>query len=133
MSGSAPRPTTERMTVDAYQSTLGDYLIQLIHVATYHFAKRFTTGRRALDFGCGTGYGTHSLAETAASIIGVDISSESIPAARAVFSAPNVDFRVIEPVQDAPLPFADDSFEVVSSFQVIEHIVEVDAYLSEIR
>lgn len=132
--GESPEgPTSERLTVEAYQSTIGDYLIYLFHVATYEFARGFVSGRRTLDFGCGTGYGTHSLADDAATVTGVDISSAAIAHARQHFKAPGLDFRVIDPVPTKPLPFADGSFDVVLSFQVIEHISEVDAYLGEIR
>jgi SAM-dependent methyltransferase len=37
------------------------------------------------------------------------------------------------PVDDGPLPFADGSFDVVLSFQVIEHVPDPGRYLAEAR
>ena len=126
-------PTSERVTEDAYQAREGDYLIYLFHIATYDFAKTFTSGRRVLDFGCGTGYGAHRIASECADIVGVDISDSAIAFAREKYRADNLDFRQIKSVEDAPLPFPDGSFDVVLSFQVIEHVPDADRYLSEVR
>jgi SAM-dependent methyltransferase len=96
-----------------------------------------TVGKDVLDFGCGTGYGTHRLCADARNIVGVDISTEAIDAARDQFlskeTETRLDYRVIETIELAPLPFEDDSFDTAVSFQVIEHVHDVDTYLSEIR
>jgi len=86
-----------------------------------------------LDYGCGSGYGSHFLATHCHSITGVDISADAIAYADSHYRADNLDFHTIAPAERAPLPFADSSFGVVLSFQVIEHIRQVDAYLSEIE
>lgn len=121
--------SSERMAVDAYQSSESDYLIYLFHIATYDFAIPYVAGRRVLDFGCGTGYGTARLAPECAEIVGVDISSDAIDAATREHGPR---FRRIEPVERAPLPFPDRSFDVVTSFQVVEHVTDPAAYLAEI-
>src|SRR3954464_15382698 len=119
----------ERLAVDADRSSESDYLIYLFHVATYDFAIPYVTGRRVLDLGCGTGYGTARVAPVCTDIVGVDISSDAIDAATREFGDR---FRLIEPVERAPLPFADRAFDVVLSFQVIEHVPDARAYLGEI-
>lgn len=126
-------PTSERVTEDAYLSSAGDYLIYLFHLATYDFTLPHVAGRRVLDFGCGTGYGAHRVAATAASVVGIDVSPEATGYAAARYPAPNLEFRTVPPVEVGPLPFADGSFDVVLSFQVIEHVPEPSAYLSEVR
>ena len=89
-------------------------------------------GRRVLDFGCGTGYGTHRLAEATAEIVGVDISASAIAFARATYHAPNLRYEQIRPLPDHPAPFPDDAFDVIVSFQVVEHIWAVDSYVDEL-
>ena len=48
------------------------------HVARYALATRFAHGRRVLDLGCGTGYGTADLAQVASAAVGVDLAPEAI-------------------------------------------------------
>ncbi|GIG24823.1 class I SAM-dependent methyltransferase [Cellulomonas denverensis] len=125
--------TTERITVGEYQSSEADYLIYVLHAATYDFALPYVTGKEVLDFGCGTGYGTAALAEGATRVVGVDIAREAVDHASARYRRDNLSFRRIGPVQTDDLPFDEDAFDVVVSFQVIEHVDDVDRYLSEIR
>ena len=124
-------PTGERMILEHYKSSPEDFVIYLMHVATYRFAERYTQGKRVLDYGCGSGYGSAQIARTAAHVTAVDVSDEAIAHARTQFGGDNIDFAVIDP--SAPLPFADASFDTVLSFQVFEHVEDTDRYLAEIR
>lgn len=125
--------TSERMTEDSYQSSAGDHLIYLLHVATYDWAAMQAAGARVLDYGTGTGYGAARMAPSAASVVGVDVSEDAVRYARGRYSADNLSFQRIAPVEETPLPFPDDSFDVVTSFQVIEHVPSAPAYLAEAR
>jgi SAM-dependent methyltransferase len=125
--------TSERMEEGAYQSSPGDYLIYLFHIATYDWAEKYTAGAKVLDFGTGTGYGAARMAGSAASVTGVDVSDAAVSYARDRYKADNLDFQKISPVEDAPLPFPDDTFDVVTSFQVIEHVPSPQAYLAEAK
>ena len=118
--------------VDDAPSGRDDYLIYLIHVATYEFARSLVADRRVLDFGCGTGYGTHRLSGASTSIVGVDVSEDAIRFAASRYQAPNLSFQSIAPIETAPLPFQDGSFEIVLSFQVIEHVPDPGRYLAEV-
>lgn len=124
-------PTGERLVVDRYQSSQQDWLIYLMHAATYAFAQSYVTGKRVLDYGTGSGWGADRIAETAQNITGVDVAEDAIAHANAHYRRDNLAFQLVDP--NAPLPFADGSFDVVMSFQVIEHVHDVDFYLSEIR
>lgn len=124
-------PTGERMIVEHYRSSPEDYLIYLLHIATYDFAEQYTSGKRVLDYGCGSGYGSSRIAKSAVHVTAVDVAADAIAHAGEQFAALNLDFLKIDPAQ--PLPFADESFDTVLSFQVFEHVANASSYLSEIR
>lgn len=124
-------PTSERMVVEHYQSSLQEYLIYLFHQATYDFAETYVRDRRVLDFGCGSGYGSAQMAACAHSLLGVDIASDAIAHARQHYPRNNLRFECIS--ADTVLPFADSSFDTILSFQVFEHVRHPARYLAEIR
>lgn len=124
-------PTGERMITEHYKSSAEDYVIFLLHIATYRFAEQFTKGKRVLDYGCGSGYGSAHVAEGARHVTAVDVAEDAIAYARNTFVRSNLEFRSISPA--GRLPFDDASFETVLSFQVFEHVEQPAHYLSEIR
>lgn len=104
--------------------------IVALHRKRYEFALTFCDGKDVLDAGCGVGYGTALLAGQARSVVGVDRDSEAIAYARERYSAPNVEYRLDDlQALDAP----DRSFDVVCSFETIEHVADREAYLGEVR
>ncbi|MGI8428692.1 MAG: class I SAM-dependent methyltransferase [Solirubrobacteraceae bacterium] len=86
-------------------------------------------GDRALDLGCGTGEFTALLAGAGATPVGVEVAQAAL--ARARLRHPALAFR-LAPI-DEPLPFEDGSFDLVWSSEVIEHIADTGAWLSEVR
>lgn len=123
-------PTGERMIVEHYAESPSDYLIYLMHVATYRFAEQYTRGKRVLDYGCGSGYGSAEIAETANDVVGVDISEDAVAHARSHFRKERLRFDRVDP--DAKLPFGDGTFDTVLSFQVFEHVRDTTLYLNEV-
>jgi SAM-dependent methyltransferase len=126
-----PKATGERLVPEQYCSSSEGYVIYLMHMAAYRFAEAFTSGKRVLDYGCGTGYGAALIANTALRVEAVDIDESVIARAWRKFRCENLAFACVPPGHT--LPYADDTFDVVLSFQVLEHLPDVDGYLSEIR
>lgn len=95
------------------------------HIARYHFALNYSAGKTVLDFGCGEGFGTELLMSSAATVIALDVSKEAV-----AISAPKIDHRLT--VADGrKAPFKSNSFNVITSFEVFEHITNVEDYVAE--
>lgn len=124
-------PTGERMILEHYTASPEDYVIYLLHLATYRFAEPYCRGKRVLDFGCGSGYGSAQIAATATAVHAVDVAADAIDYARGKYARDNLEFHVVGAGDG--LPFPDGHFDVVLSFQVFEHVRDADRYLSEAR
>ncbi len=95
-----------------------------IHAARYRFATEHVAGHRVLDMACGTGYGMRILSSSARTVIGADID---LPAARSARDAGPV------VVADASaLPFRTSGFDVVTTFETLEHLEQREAFLAEL-
>ena len=94
--------------------------------------KNVQKGMRVLDAGCGEGVLSFMMAEKGAEVVGVDLSVPNIKnaSARAVsHKGLNVSFAVADVEH---LPFADNSFDLVVSSHVLEHIPDFDQGMKEI-
>lgn len=89
------------------------------HFKAYRFAAQFCPGRRVLDVGCGTGYGTAHLAEAAKNAVGIDRSRQAIRYARARFRGANLQFLKMD-AESISLPGA--SFDFIISTENFEHL-----------
>ena len=86
-----------------------------------------TPGRDVLEIGTGTGALLDTLIARGCRARGVELRPELIAAAHQWFGR-----LPIEQVTGVALPFADASFDVVVSFDVLEHIPDTDAHLDEV-
>jgi SAM-dependent methyltransferase len=94
------------------------------HRAAYEFARSRIGAGRVLDLGCGSGYGTASLAGGGAVVVGVD---RVVPDAASRKSSAHFLRGDI-----AALPMTKGAFDWVASFQVIEHLEDPAPYLEAI-
>lgn len=104
--------------------------IRLEHYHRYIVTLDIINGKDVLDVACGEGYGSFFMSDYAKSVVGVDISEEAIDHASAVYVKPNLQFLQGSATD---LEFPDNSFDVVVSFETIEHLAEQERMLAEIR
>jgi ubiquinone/menaquinone biosynthesis C-methylase UbiE/tetratricopeptide (TPR) repeat protein len=101
------------------------------HLHRYAVASEFTRGKDVLDIASGEGYGARLLADGASLVVGVDISGESIRHAQEKYgNRPNLRFFRGSCTE---IPAPEDAFDVVVSFETIEHIEDQEAFLREVR
>ena len=100
------------------------------HVSRYAFAARWASGTRVLDLGSGAGYGTAELAGRARSAIGIDLALEAVSHSKSAYPLPNISFV---PASVTAVPFRAGSFDLITAFEVIEHLADWRALLSEGR
>jgi 2-polyprenyl-6-hydroxyphenyl methylase/3-demethylubiquinone-9 3-methyltransferase len=90
---------------------------------------RIAPGERVLDLGCGTGELTEALRAAEAEALGVDVSEQALR--RAAERHPQIELRLAP--ADGPLPLGDAQFDVVWAGEVIEHVRDSAAWMSEVR
>lgn len=102
--------------------------------ATAHFARDpkkldCLKGLRMLDIGCGAGILSEPLARLGAAMVGADPAEENIEAARAhaADSGLAIDYRA---TTAEALAEAGERFDVVLAMEVVEHVADVDLFVS---
>lgn len=105
-----------------------DYL-SIQHIERYRFAlSKLTSAECVLDIACGTGYGTAMMLRHGCKVVGADYNDEVIANARVIWK--HNDFVRANALD---LPFDDNSFDCVISFETIEHVYEGSRFLSEMH
>ena len=112
-------------TAERVSREVSDNFVYQRSMLAYVEAAKLVEGR-VLEIGTGTGYGVNIIAPNVEHFVTLDkYRSEELGALPA-----NVEFLE---AKVPPLPFADDSFDCVVSFQVIEHIKRDRAFVEEVR
>jgi SAM-dependent methyltransferase len=82
----------------------------------------------ALDVGCAEGFFTAAIAEArGAEVWGVDLSDRAVTVAAARYGFP------VAAAKATALPFADGAFDLVFSTETIEHVLDPEAMIAEMR
>lgn len=101
-----------------------------LHIGRYETAAPYVSGKKVLDIACGSGYGSRILGLAGAiAVVGVDVCPETVEYARKSYQTPGVTFTCADAEQfEWPEPF-----DVIVSFETIEHLQHPCQFLERIR
>jgi SAM-dependent methyltransferase len=109
--------------------SIEEYALHLIHLKAYEHASEICKGRAVLDWGCNNGWGLPVLAKTSSRVGGLDTNESRVLEARSRYPEYAKDIWLYDGVN---VPFSERDWGAVVSFQVIEHVKDVDGYLKTI-
>jgi SAM-dependent methyltransferase len=98
------------------------------HHSRYAFAASIAANKRCLDAGCGLGYGTAMLAEVAESVCAVDLDPTTVAEAERRYRGPNAHYALADVTA---VPYQSSYFDLIVSFEVVEHLSNWTLYLRE--
>lgn len=99
------------------------------HMGRYLFASSYVSGKIVLDAACGSGFGSEILSQKAIKVFGIDNSWEAIQYCKAHYKKPNLSFIQMD---CNSLAFPGSFFDVVVSFETLEHLQDTDVFLQEL-
>ncbi len=122
--------TTSQKVASGEPAAFGDMILRRRYRLTNSLVT--FTDKRVLDFGCGNGAQTVLFADQDCDIVAVDIRQPGLDSL-SEYNAQN-GIRNIRPVLYAglELPFDDDYFDLVISYEVLEHVQNEDLAVREI-
>ncbi|WP_044022141.1 class I SAM-dependent methyltransferase [Bacillus sp. SG-1] len=106
----------------------------LEHLARYYFSVEYANGR-VLDIASGTGYGTKIIAKAQKSvlkeIVAVDNDEETLRYARAKHYHPLIHYKKLN-AEDTELPQKLGQFDVILSFETLEHLSQEETFMNNL-
>jgi len=98
------------------------------------FRKRLRPGFKVLDWGCGRGSDVLHLRRMGIDAYGAEISPQTIERGKPLFDELGIDhgatIKLISPQNRTDFP--DESFDLITSYQVLEHVADLPAAAAEI-
>ncbi|MBD2022389.1 class I SAM-dependent methyltransferase [Leptolyngbya sp. FACHB-36] len=114
------------------QTGIDGSLSDVDHLSRYALVSPFVKQKRVLDISCGSGYGTRYLAlQGADQVVGVDVDAAAIQFASKFYQHPAASF--IQSDAHHVQSLSDSSFDVIVSFETIEHLDYPRDFLVELR
>ena len=122
--------TSERLNPE-YIHDITEWVSLQIHRFPYHFvAEYFAKDLSILEVGCGTGYGAKELTDNGFSLDCIDVDKDVVDNANKLYGGERLRFHHYD---GQNIDFDDNTFDLVISFQVIEHVKSDISYLREIH
>jgi SAM-dependent methyltransferase len=98
--------------------------------ANYTWASSLASDKTVLDCACGSGYGSAILAARARTVVGADVDPRMVEHARQTYADAGVRF---EQFSITEIPYPDGYFDLVVSFDTIEHVRDDHRVLLELK
>lgn len=106
----------------------GNWLARQYIMRAQFAASYARSATRVLDIACGSGYNTFHLARAnaRAEVVGIDLSPAAVACASSLYAAPNLSF---EEGDVFALRHPEASFDLVVSFETIEHVLDGNGFV----
>ena len=109
------------------QISYSNPLDQMRYIAALPYAHN----SNILDIACGIGWGSFLLANAnPKKVTGVDVSENAILSAKQNYCGEKIEY--VRYSGDI-LPFTDNSFDLIVSFETLEHVIDPNKFLSELH
>lgn len=129
-------PVMRQVRREAYGEDVGQHSwVTAVELDAYIPLLRLSQASRLLDVGCGpAGPITYVVAQAGCHAVGIDVSDEAIQAGRARVAAMGLArlIKLLQADSNEPMTFADGSFTVVLSLDVVLHLRDRTALFGEV-